>query len=94
VLFVVSSMILDSPLAIATSLAGALGSAWFGYAIGARYFRKTATTAAGQHIAKLQEILRNRGTLAIAMARFVPVAPYLAFSGIQHRSRCRRCASQ
>jgi len=78
--FVVSAMIFDSPLAICISLLGALGSAIVGYGIGARYFREAATTAWGRRLAQVQEVLRNRGTLAIAMARFVPVAPYLAFS--------------
>jgi uncharacterized membrane protein YdjX (TVP38/TMEM64 family) len=78
--FVVSAMIFDSPLAVCVSLVGALGSAIVGYAIGAKYFRTAATTAWGRRMARVQEMLRNRGTLAIAMARFVPVAPYLAFS--------------
>lgn len=78
--FVVSAMILDSPLAICISLLGALGSAIIGYAIGAKFFRQTATTAVGRRVTQLQEMLRNRGTLAIAMGRFVPLAPYLAFS--------------
>jgi uncharacterized membrane protein YdjX (TVP38/TMEM64 family) len=78
--FVVSAMILDSPVAIGVSLLGSLGSAVIGYGIGARYFRKAATTAAGRRMAQVQEMLRNRGVLAIAMGRFVPVAPYLGFS--------------
>jgi phospholipase D1/2 len=78
--FVVSAMIFDSPLAICISLLGALGSAIVGYGIGARFFRDTATTAWGRRLTQVQEVLRHRGTLAIAMARFVPVAPYLAFS--------------
>jgi phospholipase D1/2 len=78
--FVVTAMIFDSLLAVGVSLLGALGSAFVGYVIGARYFRNAADTAWGRRLVHVQEMLRNRGTLAIFMARFVPVAPYLAFS--------------
>jgi phospholipase D1/2 len=78
--FVVSAMILDSAVAICVSLLGALGSAIVGYGLGAKYFRNTAKTAVGLRMGQVQSLLSNRGMIAIAMARFVPVAPYLAFS--------------
>ncbi len=79
-LYVATAMILDTPLAICVSMIGAVSSALVGYGIGARYFRNAAATAAGWRMAPLQEILRHSGLLAIAMARFLPVAPYLVFS--------------
>jgi uncharacterized membrane protein YdjX (TVP38/TMEM64 family) len=78
--FVVTAMIFDSFLAICVSLLGALGSAIVGYGIGARYFRNAAENAWSRRLVHVQNMLRNRGTLAIFMARFVPIAPYLAFS--------------
>ena len=79
-LFIVTAAILDPVFAIFISLLGALTNAAAGYGIGARYFRNTATTAGGWQLARVQELLRARGTLAIALARYVPVAPYAIFN--------------
>jgi phospholipase D1/2 len=80
VLFIVSAVILSPPLAMCTSMLGALCSAMVSYGIGARFFRNTAVLAAGSQIAQLQVLLQNRGLAAIAVARFIPVAPYTVFN--------------
>ena len=79
-LFIVSAALLSPVQAVCTSLLGALSSAMIGYSIGARYFRNTATTAGGRQLLRVQDLLRDQGLMAIVMARFVPVAPYMVFN--------------
>jgi phospholipase D1/2 len=79
-LFVVSAALLTPLTAICISMLGALGSAMMGYGIGARYFRNTATIAGGWQLARVQDLLQDRGLMAMVMARFVPVAPYMVFN--------------
>jgi uncharacterized membrane protein YdjX (TVP38/TMEM64 family) len=75
-LIAVTALVLSPLLAFFVSLAGSLASALTTYVIGARFMGKAARTAFGPTIEKLQSTLSDKGVIAVAVIRTVPVAPF------------------
>jgi uncharacterized membrane protein YdjX (TVP38/TMEM64 family) len=75
-LIVATAVVFDPLVAIPLSIAGALASASVIYFIGARFARGTVKQAFGTALERVSEALENRGVLAVATLRAVPVAPF------------------
>jgi uncharacterized membrane protein YdjX (TVP38/TMEM64 family) len=75
-MIVATAVVFDPLVAIGLSLVGSLASASVTYFIGAKVARGTVKQAFGQASKRVSEALENRGLLAIAAVRTVPVAPF------------------
>lgn len=71
-----TSVVFDPLVAFLVSMTGALASAALLYFIGAKLIRGVVLRALGASVSKVSAALENRGILAVAVARNVPVAPY------------------
>ncbi|HMB61215.1 MAG TPA: VTT domain-containing protein, partial [Xanthomonadales bacterium] len=58
------------------AMAGALVSGWFGFLLGSLLGGKILQRLSGSQIHKLSQRLSERGVMAVAMLRLLPVAPY------------------
>jgi uncharacterized membrane protein YdjX (TVP38/TMEM64 family) len=87
----VTAVIFPPFLAAALSLAGVLASATTTYFVGARLVRGTLLAAFGRTVQKVSDALSDRGIVAIAIIRMIPVAPFtivnLAAGSIHVRMR-------
>ena len=76
VLIAATGLVFGPWLGVALALPGTMASAAIGYAIGGRLGRNTVRRYAGQRLDRLSRRLAERGLLAIALVRIVPVAPF------------------
>ena len=76
-LLITAAAVLFEPwIAIATSLAGALASAATLYAIGRLLVGNLIRTAFGAQVETIRRALENRGVVAVATIRMMPIAPF------------------
>ena len=75
-LVVVCALLLGPWTGLACAMAGALTSAWVGFIVGKITGGKLLRQMDGSQIHKLSEKLSDRGIMAVAMLRLLPVAPY------------------
>jgi phospholipase D1/2 len=76
VLIVVTGLVFDGLTGFATALAGALGTAGLGYALGASLWKGAVQRLLGKRAATISRQLAKRGVLTIVALRIVPVAPF------------------
>lgn len=74
-------------LGIAFALVGTMASAAVGYAFGRRVGRNTVRRLAGSRLNRFNRRIAERGMLAIALVRVVPVAPFTIVNLIAGASR-------
>jgi uncharacterized membrane protein YdjX (TVP38/TMEM64 family) len=60
-----------------------------GYAIGRLFRRDTARRLAGPRLARVSGLVKRRGIVAVALVRFVPIAPYLVVNVVMGAMRIR-----
>jgi uncharacterized membrane protein YdjX (TVP38/TMEM64 family) len=72
----VTAVIFTPLLALGLSFAGVLASAATTYFIGARLVRSTMHAAFGRTVRKVSDALSDRGVVAIAVIRMIPIAPF------------------
>jgi phospholipase D1/2 len=76
-LLVVASAVLLGPwIGFGCSMAGALLSAWVAFQLGNRLGGSAIRGLSGSDVQRLSKSLSDRGVLAIAVLRMLPVAPY------------------
>ena len=71
-----TAIVFEPLLAIGVAYAGSLLSGASTYAIGARFMRGGLRTLFGPAVDRVSGVLSNRGVLAMAAIRLVPIAPY------------------
>jgi len=76
VLIVATGLVFGPWLGIALALVGTIANAALGYAIGARLGGATVRRLAGGRMQRLSRRLAERGLVAIAVVRIVPIAPF------------------
>ena len=79
-LAIVSGVVFDGWLAFAYVLAGALLASAIGFLLGRLVGRDVVERMSGSDIGHLSKRLAKRGTLAVAVLRLVPVAPFAVFN--------------
>jgi len=76
---IVATALLFGPLTgFTTALAGSLTSAALGYGLGRALWRDTVRRLMGRRVRRLSRRIANRGVMAVAAVRVVPVAPFSA----------------
>jgi uncharacterized membrane protein YdjX (TVP38/TMEM64 family) len=60
-----------------------------GYAIGRLFHRDTARRLAGPKLARVSNLVKRRGILAVALVRIVPIAPYLVVNVVMGAMRIK-----
>jgi len=60
-----------------------------GYAIGRLFHRDTARRLAGPRLARVSNLIKRRGIVAVALVRLVPIAPYLVVNVVMGAMRIR-----
>ena len=75
-LVVASAVLLGPWVGFGCSMAGALVSAWFGFQFGHKIGGKAVRGLNSSQIQRLSKGLSDRGVMAIAVLRMLPVAPY------------------
>lgn len=76
VLVVVAALLLGPWTGFTCAMAGALVSGWLGFLLGRLLGGKILQRLSGSQIHKLSQRLSDRGVMAVAMLRLLPVAPY------------------
>ena len=71
------------------AMAGVVLAGVAGYAIGRLFHRDTARRLAGPKLARVSNLVKRRGILAVAMVRVVPIAPYLVVNVVMGAMRIR-----
>lgn len=75
-LVIASSLLLGPWSGFACSMLGALASGWIAFLLGELLGGRVLQRLSGSQIHKLSQRLSERGILAVAMLRLLPVAPY------------------
>ena len=60
-----------------------------GYAIGRLFHRDTARRLAGPRLARVSNLIKRRGIVAVALVRLVPIAPYLVVNVVMGAMRIK-----
>jgi phospholipase D1/2 len=76
-------------LGFAYSAVGALLSALISFMIGAMVGRETLTSVLGPRLNRIRREVRNRGVIAVAVVRLVPVAPFGVVNLVAGASKIR-----
>lgn len=76
ILIAVTAILFEPVLALLIAFSGTLANAVVTYAVGAKLLRGTAREAIGATIVKLEAALENKGIIAIAVIRTLPIAPF------------------
>jgi uncharacterized membrane protein YdjX (TVP38/TMEM64 family) len=71
-----TAMVFDPLVAVATSFVGTILSATLLYGLGARFARGRTRRTFGATMERVEHALNERGVLAIAAVRMVPLAPF------------------
>lgn len=75
-LIAATAVVFDPRLAMALSFVGVLANAIVTYAIGAALMRGTLHAAFGRTVQRVNAALKDRGVIAVAVIRTVPLAPF------------------
>jgi phospholipase D1/2 len=76
VLIAVTALIFEPMVALLLAFVGTMANAIVTYAVGAKLLRGTAREAIGPAVSKLEAALDNRGIIAVAVIRTLPIAPF------------------
>jgi len=71
------------------AMAGVLLAAIVGYALGRNINRNRVRRIAGPRLNKIAQVLHHRGIIAVALVRFVPIAPYLVVNVVMGAMRVK-----
>jgi len=71
------------------SMSGVVLAGVVGYAIGRLFHRDTARRLAGPKLARVSHLVQRRGIIAVALVRFVPIAPYLVVNVVMGAMRIK-----
>jgi phosphatidylserine/phosphatidylglycerophosphate/cardiolipin synthase-like enzyme/uncharacterized membrane protein YdjX (TVP38/TMEM64 family) len=71
------------------SMIGVILAGIVGYAIGRRFHRDAARRIAGPKLARVSHLVQQRGIVAVALVRFVPIAPYLVVNVVMGAMRIK-----
>ena len=71
------------------SMIGVILAGIVGFAIGRRFHRDAARRIAGPRLARVSHLIQQRGIVAVALVRFVPIAPYLVVNVVMGAMRIR-----
>jgi phospholipase D1/2 len=71
------------------SMTGVVLAGIVGYAIGRRFHRDAARRIAGPKLARVSHLVQRRGIVAVALVRFVPIAPYLVVNVVMGAMRIK-----
>jgi phospholipase D1/2 len=71
------------------SMTGVVLAGVVGYALGRRFHRDAARRLAGSRLARVSHLVRRRGIVAVALVRFVPIAPYLVVNVVMGAMRIK-----
>jgi uncharacterized membrane protein YdjX (TVP38/TMEM64 family) len=71
------------------SMTGVVLAGIVGYAIGRLFHRDTARRLAGPKLSRVTHLIKKRGILAVALVRFVPIAPYLVVNVVMGAMRIK-----
>ena len=71
------------------SMIGVILAGLVGYAIGRRFHRDAARRIAGPRLARVSHLVQQRGIAAVALVRFVPIAPYLVVNVVMGAMRIK-----
>jgi uncharacterized membrane protein YdjX (TVP38/TMEM64 family) len=71
------------------SMIGVILAGVVGYAIGRRFHRDAARRIAGPRLARVSHLVQQRGIVAVALVRFVPIAPYLVVNVVMGAMRIK-----
>ncbi|MDX1592855.1 MAG: VTT domain-containing protein [Gammaproteobacteria bacterium] len=88
-LVVATAIVFTPGLAFLYSMAGAAAAAMTNYAIGARLGRRGVRRLAGERINRLSQKVADRGVIAVALLRMVPVAPFTIVNLVAGASHVR-----
>ena len=75
-LIAATAVVFDPLIAVALSFVGVLANAIVTYAIGATLVRTTMQAAFGRTVQRVNAALSNRGVIAVAVIRTIPLAPF------------------
>ncbi|MEP7247307.1 MAG: VTT domain-containing protein [Gammaproteobacteria bacterium] len=75
-LITATGLVFDPLIALPLSLAGSLASAAAVYAIGSHFLKTRARNAFGARFERIERALSERGIIAIAVLRMLPIAPF------------------
>lgn len=76
ILIAATALLFEPAIAFVVAFGGTLANAVVTYAVGAKLLRGTAREAIGPVVARLEAALENKGIVAIAVLRTVPIAPF------------------
>jgi phospholipase D1/2 len=76
VLIAVTALMFEPVIAFVIALIGTMANAVVTYGVGAKLLRGTAREAIGPVVEKLETALDNRGIIAVAVIRTLPIAPF------------------
>jgi uncharacterized membrane protein YdjX (TVP38/TMEM64 family) len=76
VLIAVTALMFEPVTAFAVAFSGTIANAVVTYGVGGKLLRGTAREAMGATVSKLESALSNRGVIAVAVIRTVPIAPF------------------
>ena len=71
------------------AMSGVLLAAMVGYALGRNVNRNRVRRIAGPRLNKIAQVMHHRGIIAVALVRFVPVAPYLVVNVVMGAMRVK-----
>jgi len=71
------------------AMAGVLLAAIVGYALGRNINRNRVRRIAGPRLNKIAQVMHHRGIIAVALVRFVPIAPYLVVNVVMGAMRVK-----
>lgn len=80
ILIAVTALVFEPVLAFVIAFSGTMANAIVTYAVGAKLLRGTAREAIGPAVSKLEAALDNRGIIAVAVIRTLPIAPFTAIN--------------
>src|SRR5690606_35847724 len=92
VLIAVTGMLLGPWVGWPFALAGSMASAWVGFEAGAWTGGTGVRRQTGRAFQRVARVLRNRGVIAVAAVRMVPVAPFtvvnmaMGAAGVERRT--------
>lgn len=75
-LIAATGVVFDPAVAIALSFVGVLANATVTYAVGATVVRDTMHAAFGRTVQRVNAALKDRGVIAVAVIRNIPLAPF------------------
>jgi phosphatidylserine/phosphatidylglycerophosphate/cardiolipin synthase-like enzyme/uncharacterized membrane protein YdjX (TVP38/TMEM64 family) len=82
-----AALVYGWPVGFATALVGSLLAAVAGYLLGRVLWRDAVRRMAGRRLDRLNRVLARRGTIAVAMVRLLPVAPFTVVNLVAGASR-------